>query len=112
MTILFWLLVGHSIADYPLQGDFLARGKNHRAPLPGVPWWICLVNHAAIHAGAVAIATDSFGLALAEFFWHVVIDFSKSQGWFGEGEQAFTIDQALHVACKVVWAAGVAAGFG
>ena len=36
--ILFWLMVGHALADYPLQGDFLAKAKNRTAPIPGVPW--------------------------------------------------------------------------
>jgi hypothetical protein len=33
----WWLLVAHVLADYPLQGAFLARGKNHRNPIPGIP---------------------------------------------------------------------------
>lgn len=96
---LFWLLVGHGIADYPLQGDFLARGKNHRLPLPGVPWQQCLLWHAAIHAGAVALVTRSVGFGCAEFVAHVAIDYGKCDGWYG-----FHSDQAIHVLCKVVWA--------
>lgn len=40
--ILFWLLVAHALCDYPLQGDFLARGKNRHAwpsVLDGVAVW-------------------------------------------------------------------------
>lgn len=103
MTLLFWLLVGHAVADYPLQGDFLAKGKNHRAPLPGVPWWICQLSHAAIHAGAVALATGDVGWGCVEFVLHGLIDAMKCDGWFG-----FTTDQALHVACKVLYAAALA----
>lgn len=33
------LVAGHALADYPLQGDFLARAKNRAAPIPGVPWF-------------------------------------------------------------------------
>jgi hypothetical protein len=33
------LLVDHALADYPLQGDFLARAKNHTAPIPGISWY-------------------------------------------------------------------------
>jgi hypothetical protein len=98
MDLLFWLVVGHSVADYPLQGDFLARGKNHSAPLPGVPWLICLMAHAAIHAGAVALATGSVALGCAEFVIHCAIDYGKCDGRFG-----FVTDQILHVGCKVVW---------
>lgn len=111
-TLLFWLLVGHAVADYPLQGDFLARGKNHTAPLPGVPWWICLLNHAAIHAGAVALVTGSVMLGLAEFVIHAQIDYLKCAGKFAPtsgtelddnkaAEIAFVMDQWCHVATKI-----------
>lgn len=30
ISLLILLLGGHALADYPLQGDFLAKGKNHR----------------------------------------------------------------------------------
>ena len=51
---LLWLLLcGHALCDYPLQGDFLARGKNHTDPIPGIPWVHCLVAHALIHGGMV-----------------------------------------------------------
>lgn len=100
MTILFWTLVSHAVCDYPLQGDFLARGKNHKAPLPGVPWYQCLIWHAAIHAGGVALATGSVGLGCAEFVAHLLIDYGKCDGWFG-----FNADQMLHVGCKLIWVA-------
>ena len=103
---LFWLIVGHAVADYPLQGDFLARGKNHRQPLPGVPWWQCLVWHAAMHAGAVALATGSVALGCAEFVVHCAIDYGKCDGRYG-----FNADQALHVACKFAWCGLLLAGF-
>jgi len=99
MSILILLLLVHAVADYPLQGDFLARGKNHTAPLPGVPWWNCLFWHAMIHAGGVFLVTGSVWLFAAELVIHIFIDFGKCAGRFG-----FTVDQALHVVCKVAWA--------
>lgn len=40
------LMIGlHMLADYPLQGDFLAKAKNRRVPVPGVPWWQALGAH-------------------------------------------------------------------
>jgi hypothetical protein len=96
---LFLLICGHAVADYPLQGDFLARGKNHKAPLPGVPWWICLIAHALIHGGTVMLITENLWLGLAETGVHIVIDFLKCDGRFG-----FVTDQSLHVGCKVAWA--------
>ena len=109
-VMLFWLLVGHALADYPLQGDFLAKAKNHSAPIPGVPWVHGLVWHSAIHAGAVALATGSVALGCGEFMVHCVIDYGKCGGWFGQGARAFNIDQTLHVLCKMAWVAILYAG--
>lgn len=103
----FALVIGHAVADYPLQADFLARGKNHRAALPGVPWVICLSMHALVHAGAVWAITGSAALGLTEFAAHVVIDYGKCDGWYGDGERAFWTDQALHVLTKAVLLAAV-----
>lgn len=99
LVLLFWLLVAHALCDYPLQGDFLARAKNHRQPIPGVPWYQALAAHALIHGGAVALLTGSVWFGLAEFSCHVAIDHAKCDGAFG-----FDVDQAIHVACKVAWA--------
>jgi hypothetical protein len=104
-SIFFWLIVGHSLCDYPLQGDFLARGKNHRLPIPGIPSWMCLAAHSAIHAGAVALATGSIILGLVEFGLHALIDFGKCSEWYG-----FDSDQCLHVCCKCLYIAALAGG--
>jgi hypothetical protein len=48
MTLFFWLLVGHAIADYPLQGDFLAKAKNYTLAIPGIPWQQALFWHARL----------------------------------------------------------------
>ncbi len=96
--MLWWMIVGHAVCDYPLQGDFLARGKNRYCPLPGVPAWICLLAHAVIHGGAVALVTGSVLCGALETLIHILIDDLKCRGLFG-----FTIDQAMHIACKLVW---------
>ena len=98
MTLLFALLVGHALADYPLQGDFLARGKNHKAPLPGVPFYHCLVAHALIHGGMVALLTRNVWLGVAETIVHMAIDYGKCDGRYG-----LDVDQSLHILCKTVW---------
>ncbi len=98
MLNLFLLLAAHGVCDYPLQGDFLAKGKNHKLPLPGVPWYQCLVWHSMIHAGAVVLITGSILLGCCELVAHSIIDFGKCSGWFG-----FNTDQALHVTCKIGW---------
>jgi hypothetical protein len=95
----FWLLVGHAVADYPLQGDFLAKAKNPWAPIPGVPWWIAMAAHSAIHAGAVALVTHNYVLACLEFGLHFGIDVLKCANITG-----FKMDQLMHVICKFAWA--------
>lgn len=99
MTLLL-LIAGHFVADYPLQGDFLARGKNHRAQTVylGVPWWHCLTAHAAIHAGMVALLTGSVVLGMAELMIHWVTDYAKCEGWIG-----INTDQSVHLGCKAAW---------
>lgn len=72
---LFALLVfGHALADYPLQGRFLANAKSRFAPVPGVPWYQALGAHAAIHGGMVVVITGNVRLGLAEFVLHAGID--------------------------------------
>lgn len=97
-TLLCYLFVAHAVCDYPLQGDFLARAKNHKQPIPGVPWFTCLLMHSLIHAGAVAILTGSMFLAFVELVIHICTDYAKSDGRFG-----FNTDQVIHLGCKVIY---------
>lgn len=126
LEMLFWLLVAHAVCDYPLQGDFLARAKNHRLPVLSVPWQQALVWHALIHGGAVALVTGSVPLGLAETAAHALIDHWKCRSdsassipfgvlaRFAAGETAmarlawtsralFHVDQVAHVVCKMLW---------
>lgn len=105
---LFWLLLGgHALADYPLQGDFLGKFKNRHVlddPLGVRGLWIhCLTAHALIHGLFVHALTGNMALGMAEFVIHWLIDFGKCEKMYG-----FHTDQALHVACKAIWAAIVA----
>ena len=99
------LIVAHMLCDYPLQGDFLAKAKNHTAPIPGVPWQQALASHSIIHGGAVWLLTGIWWLGLLEALSHALIDWAKSQKHFG-----FHTDQFLHVAFKALWV-GAAAHF-
>lgn len=99
------LVFAHLLGDYPLQGDFLARAKNHRAPVAGVPWMIALVSHAFIQGGLVALVTGSIALGVAEYVLHMLIDHAKSDGAFGDPAVAFGVDQLAHVLCKLLWMA-------
>ncbi len=103
MDMLFLLLVWHALADYPLQGDFLAKAKNETAPIPGIPWWQAMLAHAMIHAGGVYLITGSTYMAMLELCFHYWIDRAKCRGKIG-----FNGDQLLHVLCKVGYAAAIA----
>jgi hypothetical protein len=128
---LFALLVfGHFLADYPLQGEFIALGKNRTCPLPGTPWYQILLAHAFMHGGLVAAAIVlagisghpalfalAFPLAIAETIVHFAIDDWKCRREarlrkIYEGQcdvllckriAGYDIDQALHFACKAAW---------
>lgn len=94
------LFAGHALADYPLQGDFLANGKNRTKPIPGVPWQQVLAAHAMIHGGVVALVTGIWWLFFAEAVIHAVTDDAKCRG-----KISFNTDQTIHYICKVAWLA-------
>lgn len=106
LTLLFALLIGHAASDYWAQPDAMARGKNRNNPPMNVPpgqvpkalWWHWLTAHALIHAGAVWLITQSPLLGFFEFLAHWMIDFAKCENWTGPNQ-----DQALHIACKILW---------
>lgn len=112
-SVIFWLLVAHAVADYPLQSDWMAKAKNRHQPLGYVPagqtpqaiWPWVLSAHAATHGGAVALATGSVELGIAEFVLHWLIDAAKCENLTG-----IHTDQMLHIACKVLWAVLIAYG--
>lgn len=97
--LLILLVFCHFLADYPLQGDFLARAKNRYTSIPGVPWWQAMAAHCGIHAGFVYLLTSCWPLALLEFAVHWVTDWAKCRRDIG-----FNFDQAIHIVSKAVWA--------
>ena len=99
-TLLILLLVAHALADYPLQGDFLAKAKF--GTIPGIPGWYALAIHSLIHAGFVLWLTGYEELALVEFVAHFIIDKLKIKNRI-----SFMVDQALHIACKLGYVAVV-----
>lgn len=106
MSALFALLIGHALADYPLQGEAIAKGKNRHNPPHGIPagqkpvavWFHYLTAHALIHSGFVWLITGSVWLGLAEFVAHWLIDFAKCENWTNPHQ-----DQLLHIACKIIY---------
>ena len=99
--LLLMLLAAHWVADYPLQGDFLAKAK-FQGPLRAYH----LVAHAGIHGGAVALVTGSVTLGLVEWALHTIIDELKVKG-----VTTFEVDQFLHIVCKLAYFLLIA-GFG
>lgn len=97
---LFWMVIGHFLADYPLQGDWLSKAKNPSLEIvPGEKIWpLALCGHALIHSGSVLFITGSPPLGFAEFAAHYLIDFWKCRGGL-----SYNGDQYLHLLCKVVW---------
>ena len=106
-TTVFWLLVGHAVADFWAQSDALAQMKNRNRPNTRVPpgqkpqtmWPYALTAHALMHGGVVALITGNVWLGIAETVAHWLIDFGKCENWYGIHE-----DQTMHVGCKLVWA--------
>lgn len=96
--LLALLIVGHALADYPLQGEFLALGKNHKKPIPGIPFYHPLIAHAIIHGGFAGIITGSLWIGILETIIHTFIDYAKC-----DGKISYHVDQALHIGCKVIW---------
>ncbi len=99
MEMCLLMLAGHFVADYPMQGDFIARGKNRTAPIQGVPFWHPLTAHAVIHGAFVGVITGSAPLAIAETVAHWITDDAKCRGKIG-----YNTDQAIHIGCKAAWA--------
>jgi hypothetical protein len=106
LVLLFAFLIGHALADFPLQGSFLAIGKERHGGLekitgtkwPPGTWAYCLTMHSLIHGGAVWIVSGSVRFGAAEFALHWLIDLAKSARLTN-----FYVDQGLHVLCKCVY---------
>ena len=108
MELLVMLLVVHAVADFALQSNDMAKGKNRNQPhdlskiplgqTPMVIWPYWLTSHALIHGGAVSLITGIWWLGLIETVIHWTIDYAKCENWTG-----IHTDQGLHVACKIIW---------
>ena len=94
----FLLIAGHALADYPLQGDFLANGKNRNTTIGKIFWPHALFAHSMIHGGFVAVVTGYWWLGASEAIMHGLTDWLKC-----EGHISLHQDQAIHILCKVVW---------
>lgn len=107
-VLAFAMIIGHAFGDFPLQGEFLAVGKNRHLDgakqfggVPGPPhlWIYALTAHSLIHSGIVWLITGSPVLAVVEMVAHWIIDFIRCENWI-----SFSVDQAFHVSCKIIYA--------
>lgn len=99
MTFLV-LVFAHLLADYPLQGDFLAnmKGKNH----------IVLVSHAGIWTGTILVAVHLLGFdvtmfdVVTLFVVHAIADYLKAKpiGIYKKLDSlkgGLLLDQSIHL---------------
>lgn len=101
MENILWLLLGHYICDYPLQGDFLAQTKSK--------YWYSLLAHSIIYGLGMALVLKLLGVfaiwkAIVLVISHIMIDYKKATA--KNKELVLTaylyIDQALHLVINFV----------
>jgi len=98
VSLFLALLVSHALADFPLQGDYLARQKVRKDATSKSEWLIALSAHSVIQAGGVWLLTGSLALGVVEFILHWLIDLAKGEDKFG-----VVVDQSLHLLCKLAY---------
>lgn len=107
LVLFFAFCIGHALADFPLQGPFLAQGKNRHLPPPVLAdgatppkrmWLYCLTAHALIQAGMVWIITGSVLVGFIELVVHWITDLLRTENKF-----SFECDQFIHILTKVVF---------
>ncbi|QJE97255.1 DUF3307 domain-containing protein [Luteolibacter luteus] len=103
--LFFAFAIAHSLADFPLQGDYLARVKQRRNASTMFEWVAALTAHSLIHAGAVWIVSGSMMFGFIELVLHWLVDLGK-----GEGKYGYATDQTLHLSCKAVYVVLMALG--
>ncbi len=97
-ALFFAFAIAHALADFPLQGEYLARMKV-RDQADNLPEWIiALTAHSLVQAGGVWIVSGSPILGATELGLHWLIDLGKGEGKFG-----YATDQMLHLACKLTY---------
>lgn len=108
LLLFFAMAIGHVFGDYPLQGSFLAMGKNRNLDAsvlfggnkaPKDLWVHSLTAHCMIHSGIVWMITGSGLLALIELVLHWITDFIRC-----EKKISYNTDQFIHFACKLLYA--------
>jgi len=89
-NLLFLLLAGHFLADYPLQGEYLATTKN-RHNVKDFTWIHSIIAHSMIQGLMVFLITQRLDSALYQLFTHIVVDLMKCEGIID-----LNVDQLFH----------------
>ncbi|QEL15986.1 DUF3307 domain-containing protein [Limnoglobus roseus] len=109
--LFFFLLAGHALMDFALQGDAIAVCKCRKANSPlqkSVPWYYWMFAHAILHGATVGVVIYMAGgftpltitaYATVETVVHGIADVLKCEGY-----TSIHVDQAFHVVCKLAWA--------
>lgn len=106
LAVFLALAVSHALADFPLQGGYLAEQKARQSANTRGEWIIALCAHSLIHAGGVWLVTGSMALGATELVLHALIDLGKGERRFG-----LVTDQILHLACKLAYTVLIGFGF-
>jgi hypothetical protein len=88
----------HALADFPRQGDYLAKQKTRKNASSCSEWIMALSARCVIHAGGVWLISGSIGFAAVELIPHALIDLGKVEERYG-----MAIDQVLHIGCKLMY---------
>jgi hypothetical protein len=104
LIIVFWLLVAHFIADYPLQTPEMGKYKNKRNQ-PEPPdkkakktsvWFAYLTAHSFIHAGLSALIVGPFfGFIIGVCHW--IQDYLKCKIQYSPN-----LDQIIHISILII----------
>lgn len=103
---IFELLVGHALADFALQSDWMAKNKNRNNKSSYIPegqkytptWFYVLSAHALIHGGVVYLITGNIVFGVFETILHWMVDFIKCENKLNPHE-----DQLIHIGWKIIY---------
>jgi hypothetical protein len=84
-------VVMHALADFPLQGSYIARQKSRVLADNRSDWIVALIAH--------WLVSGSLAFGAVEFSIHGLIDLGK-----GEEKYGIIPDQLLHLLCKLAYA--------
>ena len=97
--LLYWLLIGHAVADYALQIPFKSPRRNPETYPDSIygPWWWGMLAHSAINGAFVSLLTGNIAYGMVETVLHFLLDWAKCLGKINAVE-----DQAGHILSKVL----------